>query len=175
MYIKVNFKLKRILLPMLFLFHSFRNFLPDQLKELNNLIPQLQSFKNFNIESFLISLKRILWGFFKKIVIADNLAIIVDQVYGNPNDYNGYTLLFATYLFSFQIYCDFSGYVDIALGVAQIFGIKLSENFNFPYTSKSFKEFWHRWHITLSTWFRDYIYIPLGGNQVSKVNGLSIF
>ena len=101
-------------------------------------------------------------------VIADNLSIIVDNVYNNPSQQNGFTFLIATYFFTFQIYCDFSGYSDIALGSAKIMGFDLMKNFNIPYISKSIKEFWERWHISLSSWFRDYLYIPLGGNRVKK-------
>lgn len=133
-----------------------------------NFLPQLNSLKSFDLERFILASKRILWGFFKKIIIADRLSVIVDQIYSNPQNYDGIILLFATYLFAFQIYCDFSGYVDIALGVAKILGINLNENFNNPYKAKSMIDFWHRWHITLSGWFRDYLYIPLGGNRVVK-------
>ena len=109
-----------------------------------------------------------LWGFFKKIVIADNLAILVDGVYNNLDNYSGITLVVATVFFTFQIYCDFSGYSDIAIGTARVMGFELRENFQRPYFSKSIREFWQRWHITLSTWFRDYVYIPVGGNRVVK-------
>lgn len=112
-------------------------------------------------------LRLVLWGLFKKLVIADNLAIVVDVVFADPEHYNGFQLLMATYFFAFQIYCDFSGYSDIARGVARIFGFDLMLNFNSPYISQSISEFWHRWHISLSTWFRDYVYRPLGGNRVS--------
>jgi D-alanyl-lipoteichoic acid acyltransferase DltB (MBOAT superfamily) len=104
---------------------------------------------------------------FKKWVIADRLAILVNHVYGNPTDYGGWPLLLATYAFAVQIYCDFSGYSDIAIGAAQVMGFKLMTNFNRPYYAKSIGEFWKRWHISLSTWFRDYLYIPLGGNRVA--------
>ena len=109
-----------------------------------------------------------LWGFFKKIVIADNLAILVDSVYNNVENYSGLALILATIFFTFQIYCDFSGYSDIAIGTARVMGFELRENFKRPYFSKSIREFWQRWHITLSTWFRDYVYIPLGGNRTIK-------
>lgn len=133
-----------------------------------NILPQLHTEKNFNYESAVIGLRLMLWGFFKKMVIADNLSIIVDNVYNNPSQQNGFTFLIATYFFTFQIYCDFSGYSDIALGSAKIMGFDLMKNFNIPYISKSIKEFWERWHISLSSWFRDYLYIPLGGNRVKK-------
>ena len=109
-----------------------------------------------------------LWGGFKKLVIADRLAVLVDVVYANPAQYDGIVLLLATYLFAVQIYCDFSGYSDIAIGAARVLGYDLMENFRTPYWSRSIREFWSRWHISLSTWFRDYLYIPLGGNRVVK-------
>jgi alginate O-acetyltransferase complex protein AlgI len=108
------------------------------------------------------------WGFFKKLVIADRLAIYVNAVYNSPENYSGMPLILATYFFAFQIYCDFSGYSDIAIGTSKIMGYDLMTNFNRPYFSKSISEFWKRWHISLSTWFKDYVYIPLGGNKVSK-------
>ncbi len=109
-----------------------------------------------------------LWGFFQKVVIADRLAIAVDRIYNDPTNYHGYPLIFATVLFSVQIYCDFAGYSDIAIGAAQVMGFKLMKNFDRPYFARSISEFWRRWHISLSTWFRDYLYIPLGGNRVVK-------
>jgi D-alanyl-lipoteichoic acid acyltransferase DltB (MBOAT superfamily) len=114
-------------------------------------------------------LTTILWGLFKKLVVADRLAMYVNPVYATPSAFNGPTLLLATYFFSFQIYCDFSGYTDIAIGVARLLGIDLMQNFRQPYFAKSIGEFWHRWHISLSTWFRDYLYIPMGGNRVGPV------
>lgn len=105
------------------------------------------------------------WGYFKKIVIADQLAVYVDTIYGNVRNYSGFSLVMATLFFSIQIYCDFSGYTDIAIGTAKLMDINLMENFKSPYLSSSLKEFWERWHISLSTWFRDYLYIPLGGNR----------
>ncbi len=113
-------------------------------------------------------LKLMAWGLFKKVVIADRLAIVVNNVYNDPTDYAGVPLLVATYFFAFQIYCDFSGYSDIAIGAAQIMGFDLMGNFTQPYFSRSIPEFWRRWHISLSTWFKDYLYIPLGGNRVSQ-------
>lgn len=109
------------------------------------------------------------WGLFKKVVIADRLATLVDPIFNNPQAYEGDQLLIATILFSFQIFCDFSGYSDIAIGSAQVLGITLMNNFDRPYFAKSIPEFWSRWHISLSTWFRDYLYIPLGGNRVSTM------
>ena len=111
-------------------------------------------------------LKLMAWGFFKKLVIADRLAAVINPVYNHPAHYSGGTLFFVTLLFAQQIYCDFSGYSDIAIGVARIMGFRLMKNFDCPYFSKSISEFWTRWHISLSTWFRDYVYIPLGGSRV---------
>ena len=107
-------------------------------------------------------------GLFKKIVIADRLAIFVNEIYGTPTEYHGLTLVTATIFFAFQIYCDFSGYSDIAIGAARTMGFDLMKNFRTPYFSASISEFWSRWHISLSTWFRDYVYIPLGGNRTVK-------
>ena len=132
------------------------------------LLPQFFVKQEFDSRNVSDGLKLMLWGFFKKVVIADRLSILVNQVYNNAESYEGISLLLATYFFAFQIYCDFSGYSDIAIGAAQVMGFSLMDNFNRPYYSKSISEFWKRWHISLSTWFRDYLYIPLGGNRVSK-------
>ena len=132
------------------------------------LIPQLKSEHKHDYARTVDGLKRMTWGFFKKVVIADNLAIAVNHVYGDVGNMSGLTLLIATIFFAFQIYNDFSGYSDIAIGTAKIMGIDLMENFKQPYFSTSIREFWSRWHISLSTWFRDYVYIPLGGSRVSK-------
>lgn len=113
-------------------------------------------------------LQQMAWGFFKKVVIADRCAVVVDQVYGNPDHYGALSIALATYFFAIQIYCDFSGYTDIALGAARVMGFNLMVNFRTPYRSASISEFWSRWHISLSSWFRDYVYIPLGGNRVVK-------
>jgi D-alanyl-lipoteichoic acid acyltransferase DltB (MBOAT superfamily) len=132
------------------------------------LLPQFFLKKEFDYLRVTSGLKLMTWGFFKKVVIADRVAILVDQVYGNPTDYTGFPLLIATYFFAIQIYCDFSGYSDIAIGAARVMGFDLMENFKRPYFSKSISEFWKRWHISLSTWFRDYLYISIGGNRVVK-------
>lgn len=132
------------------------------------LLPQFFERHEFNSKNLSDGLKLMLWGFFKKVVIADRLAILVNQVYNHSELYEGMPLLVATYFFAFQIFCDFSGYSDIAIGAAQIMGFRLMKNFDRPYYSKSISEFWKRWHISLSTWFRDYLYIPLGGNRVKK-------
>jgi D-alanyl-lipoteichoic acid acyltransferase DltB (MBOAT superfamily) len=132
-----------------------------------NLLPQFSEKKYFNYERVVSGLRIMLVGFFKKIVIADNLARIVNTVYGNPYEYNGFSLAIATFFFAFQIYYDFSGYSDIAIGAARVMGFKLMKNFDNPYRSQSIGEFWKRWHISLSSWFKDYVYIPLGGNKVA--------
>lgn len=133
-----------------------------------NLIPQFRLVHHFNYERTVEGLKLIMWGFFKKLVIADRVAFYVDQVYNNPGMHSGAPIILATYFFAFQIFCDFSAYTDIAIGSARIMGYNLMENFRRPYFSKSISEFWKRWHISLSSWFRDYLYIPLGGNRVAK-------
>ena len=132
------------------------------------LLPQLVQKYNFDYDRVTNGLKLMLWGFFKKVVIADRVAVIVNQVYNNPSEAAGLPLLIGTYLFAFQIYCDFSGYSDIAIGVAQVFGINLMQNFRRPYFAKSIRDFWQRWHISLSTWFRDYLYLSLGGNRTTR-------
>jgi D-alanyl-lipoteichoic acid acyltransferase DltB (MBOAT superfamily) len=135
----------------------------------SRLLPQFYKKFDFDYNNVTNGLKLIVWGLFKKMVVADRLAILVDKIYNNPSHYNGISFLIATFFFSFQIYCDFSGYSDIAIGAAQTMGYKLMDNFFRPYHSKSISEFWRRWHISLSTWFRDYLYIPLGGNKVTKI------
>lgn len=132
-----------------------------------NLLHQFYEKHNFDYLRVTDGLKLMVWGLFKKVVIADRLAIIVNRVYENPTEYIGIQLIIATIFFSFQIYCDFSGYSDIAIGAAQVMGFKLMTNFNRPYFSKSISEFWKRWHISLSTWFKDYLYLSLGGKRVS--------
>jgi alginate O-acetyltransferase complex protein AlgI len=131
-----------------------------------NLLRQFRAVHQFDEQRIAEGLRLMLWGMFKKVVIADNLAISVNQLYGNPHDFQGLTFLAGTVFFSFQIYCDFSGYSDIALGAAKVMGFSLMTNFKTPYFSRSISEFWRRWHISLSSWFRDYLYIPLGGNRV---------
>lgn len=130
-----------------------------------NLLPQLRLQHDFSYDNAVKGARLFLWGFFKKVVVADRIAEMVNIVYGNPSRFGGGILLIATVLFAFQIYCDFSGYSDIAIGSARFMGIRLMRNFNMPYFSTSMMEFWRRWHISLSTWFRDYVYIPLGGNR----------
>ena len=130
-----------------------------------HLLPQIQKPRFFNQEQAVNGLRQILWGLFKKIVIADTCAIYADQIFNGSADYNGSTLFIGALFFAFQIYGDFSGYSDIALGTSKLFGIELLRNFAFPYFSRDIAEFWRRWHISLSTWFRDYLYIPLGGSK----------
>jgi alginate O-acetyltransferase complex protein AlgI len=134
----------------------------------SNLLPQILKKREFKYEQGVQGLRLILWGMFKKVVIADSLAPMVDDIFGNYQDYGGGSLWLGAIYFAFQIYCDFSGYSDIAIGTAKLFGIELMTNFKFPYFSRNIGEFWRRWHISLSTWFRDYVYIPLGGSQNGK-------
>jgi D-alanyl-lipoteichoic acid acyltransferase DltB (MBOAT superfamily) len=133
-----------------------------------NLLHQFYETHEFDYDRICSGLKRIAWGLFKKVVVADRLALLVNDVYGAPRAANGLQLTLATVFFAYQIYCDFSGYSDIAIGSARVLGFKLMENFNTPYYAASVSEFWHRWHISLSTWFRDYVYLPMGGNRVGK-------
>ncbi len=131
-----------------------------------NLLHQFREWHRVNYLNITSGLKRMAWGFFKKLVVADRLALYVNDVYGAPRAHNGLQLTLGTFFFAYQIYCDFSGYSDIAIGAAQVLGFKLMENFRTPYYSLSVSEFWRRWHISLSTWFKDYVYIPLGGSRV---------
>ena len=153
-------------------FFAFVSFFPQlvagPIERAKNLLPQFCKPRVFDYEFALSGCKLILIGLFKKMVIADSLSIVVDMIYANPADYLGLPTLIATVFFAFQIYCDFSGYSDIAIGLARLLGFKLMLNFDTPYFSKSLSEFWRRWHISLSSWFRDYVYIPLGGSRVSE-------
>ena len=136
-----------------------------------NLLHQFRKKMVFDQQKFISGMRLILWGLFKKIVIADRLSVYVTQIFDHPNDwhnYHGWQIIIAAMFFSYQIYCDFSGYSDIAIGTARVMGFDLMENFKLPYYSKSIREFWSRWHISLSTWFKDYVYIPLGGNRKSQ-------
>ena len=134
----------------------------------DNLLPQLKETHKLEANNAFVGLQKMAIGFFKKIVVADLIAEFVNAVYNNPAESTGLGIIIASVLFSVQIYCDFSGYTDIAIGCARIMGIRLMQNFDRPYRARSIKEFWARWHISLSTWFRDYLYIPLGGNRCSK-------
>ncbi|WP_396632353.1 MBOAT family O-acyltransferase [Maribacter sp. R86514] len=134
-----------------------------------NLLPQFKETKIFNYNQAAEGIRLIIWGYFMKIVVADRLAIYVNSVYGGPEYHSSITLLTGTVFFAFQIYCDFAGYSNIAIGCAKIMGFDLMTNFKRPYFAQSCAEFWSRWHISLSTWFKDYLYIPLGGNRVGTV------
>ena len=153
-------------------FFAYISFFPQlvagPIERASNLLPQFQSQRHFNYAKAVDGCRQMLWGFFKKMVIADNCAVVVNQIWDNYSGETGFVLLIGAILFTFQIYCDFSGYSDIAIGCARLFGFNLMQNFNYPYFSRSIPEFWRRWHISLTTWFRDYIYIPLGGNRCNK-------
>lgn len=141
-----------------------------------NLLPQLKKERFFDYNRATNGMKLMAWGFFKKMVVADNLAVMVDRVYNGLTYYEGFAFVLAAFFFSIEIYCDFSGYSDIAKGSAGLLNIELMDNFKSPYFSTTIKEFWSKWHISLSSWFRDYVYIPLGGNRVSKIRHyLNIF
>lgn len=151
-------------------FFAFISFFPQlvagPIERGTNLLPQFLRPRQFNYANAVDGCRQMLWGFFKKMVIADNCAFFVNKIFADYPDYSGSTLLIGGILFSFQIYGDFSGYSDIAIGCARLFGINLMQNFHFPYFSRNIAEFWRRWHISLNTWFRDYVYIPLGGSKV---------
>lgn len=153
-------------------FFAFVSFFPQlvagPIERAKNLLPQFSKIYKFNYEEFKDGIIQITWGLFKKVVIADNCAKYVEYIFNNYSTLNSITLILGVVYFAFQIYCDFSGYSDIAIGTSKLFGFKLSTNFNYPYFSENISEFWRRWHISLSTWFRDYVYIPLGGNRVKK-------
>jgi D-alanyl-lipoteichoic acid acyltransferase DltB (MBOAT superfamily) len=153
-------------------FAAFVSFFPQlvagPIERASNLLPQLLGKRNFSYKQGVDGLRLILWGLFKKVLIADTLAPDVDYIFAHFDTLNSGTLLLGAVYFSIQIYCDFSGYSDIAIGVSKLFGLELMSNFKFPYFSRNISEFWHRWHISLSTWFRDYVYIPLGGSRMGR-------
>lgn len=153
-------------------FFAFISFFPQlvagPIERATHLLPQFQKKREFDYDTAVDGMRQILWGLFKKVVVADNCAAYVNQVFTNSGSHSGSTLLLAAVFFTFQIYGDFSGYSDIAIGTAKLFGIRLMRNFNVPYFSRDIAEFWRRWHISLTTWFRDYVYIPLGGSRVPK-------
>lgn len=157
-------------------FSAFVSFFPQlvagPIERATNLLPQFYTRRKFNYNQAADGMRQILWGLFKKVVIADNAAVLANEIFNNSADYSGSTLLLGAIFFTFQIYGDFSGYSDIAIGTARLFGIKLMRNFNFPYFSRDIAEFWRKWHISLSTWFRDYLYIPLGGSRGSRFNSV---
>ncbi len=150
-------------------FASFVSFFPQlvagPIERASNLLPQILKKREFKFEQGIQGLRLILWGMFKKVVIADSLAPMVNNIFENYQEFGGGTLWLGAIYFAFQIYCDFSGYSDIAIGTSKLFGFELISNFKFPYFSRNIGEFWRRWHISLSTWFRDYLYIPLGGSK----------
>ncbi len=153
-------------------FAAFVSFFPQlvagPIERASNLLTQLSKKREFSYAQCVEGLKLILWGIFKKVAIADAIAPIVDDIFANYNDYSASTLLLGVFLFSFQVYGDFSGYSDIAIGTSKTLGIELMSNFKFPNFSRNVAEYWQRWHVSLSTWFRHYLYIPLGGSRVSK-------
>lgn len=150
-------------------FSAFVSFFPQlvagPIERATHLLPQFYKKRTFDYSKAVDGMRQILWGLFKKIVIADNCATYANLIFNNSTDYSGSTLVLGALFFTFQIYCDFSGYSDIAIGTSRLFGFDLKRNFNFPYFSRDIAEFWRRWHISLSTWFRDYLYIPLGGSR----------
>lgn len=150
-------------------FFAYVSFFPQlvagPIERASNLLPQFYTKRTFDYSQAADGMRQMLWGFFKKVVIADNCAPYVNDIFANTADYSGPTLLLGAVLFAFQIYGDFSGYSDIAIGTARLFGFSLMQNFAYPYFSRDIAEFWRRWHISLSTWFRDYVYIPLGGSR----------
>ena len=153
-------------------FLAYISFFPQlvagPIERATNLLPQFQRRRQFDYAKAVDGMRQMLWGFLKKLVIADNCATVVNEYWNHYQDLPGVSLFLMGVLFTFQIYCDFSGYSDIAIGCARLFGFNLMRNFNFPYFSRSIPEFWRRWHISLTTWFRDYIYFPLGGSRCDK-------
>lgn len=137
-----------------------------------DLLPQFHKSKKFNLEASKDGLRQILWGLFKKMVVADNCAFFVDNFFNDYQAYSGSTLLIGAFFFTIQIYCDFSGYSDIAIGTSKLFGFKLTKNFDFPYFARNIAEFWKKWHISLTTWFKDYVYFPMGGSRHGKTRTL---
>ncbi|MEJ6681768.1 MAG: MBOAT family O-acyltransferase [Flavobacteriales bacterium] len=150
-------------------FSAFVSFFPQlvagPIERATQLLPQFYVKRKFDKENAVRGLRQILWGLFKKVVVADNCAVYANEIFNNYPDYSGSTLILGAVFFTFQIYCDFSGYSDIAIGTSRLFGFNLMKNFSYPYFSRDIGEFWRRWHISLSSWFRDYLYIPLGGSR----------
>ena len=146
----------------------FPQLVAGPIERTSNLMPQIKAERKFSYEQGIMGLRKMIWGFFKKVAIADTVAVYVDRVYSDLTTHRGFDFAVAIFFFTVQIYCDFSGYSDIAIGTAKLLGINLMTNFKNPYFSASIQEFWSRWHISLSQWFRDYVYIPLGGNRCSK-------
>ena len=162
---KGNLKASNNLIEYLAYVSFFPQLVAGPIERATNLLPQFSQKRTFSYDKATDGLKQILWGLFKKVVIADNCAIYVNYIFENFNELSGFVLLLGGILFAFQIYGDFSGYSDIAIGTSKLFGFSLMQNFAFPYFSRDIAEFWRRWHISLSTWFRDYLYIPLGGSK----------
>lgn len=156
-----------------FRYALFVSFFPQLLSgpigRAGSLIPQIYKKHKFSLKTVRDGLVLMLWGYFLKMVLGDRIVILVDTIYGNPDTYSGWYLIAATVLFAIQIYCDFGGYSTIAMGAAKVMGFKLTDNFDSPYLAQSVAEFWRRWHVSLSSWFRDYVYIPLGGNRKGKM------
>ena len=162
-------------------FSAFVSFFPQlvagPIERAAQFLPQFYVKRKFDKENAVRGLRQILWGLFKKVVIADNCAVYANEIFNNYPDYSGSTLILGAVFFTFQIYCDFSGYSDIAIGTSRLFGFNLMKNFSYPYFSRDIGEFWRRWHISLSSWFRDYLYIPLGGSRggvLSKIRNIFI-
>ncbi len=156
-----SIKASRNVLNFLCFVSFFPQLVAGPIERAKNLLPQFEKDREFNLEQLKDGMRQVLWGLFKKIVIADNAAVAVNAIYASPDEHGSLSLLYATALFFFQIYCDFSGYSDIAIGTAKMFGFKLSKNFNIPYLANSVADFWQRWHITLTKWFTDYVYAPM--------------
>lgn len=157
-------------------FFAFVSFFPQlvagPIERARDLLPQFSVKRVFCYASAVDGMRQMLWGFFKKIVLADQCGIYVNEIFANHSNFSGSTILLASVFFAFQIYGDFSGYSDIAIGTARLFGFRLSRNFHYPYFARDIAEFWRRWHISLTTWFRDYLYIPLGGSRVTKTRAV---
>lgn len=164
-------------------FAAYVSFFPQlvagPIERARDLLPQFQLRREFNYPQAVLGLRQVLWGLFKKMVVADNCALVANQVFADPSAYPGSTLAIGVVLFGIQIYADFSGYSDIAIGTARLFGFEFRRNFRFPYFARGFRDFWQRWHISLTTWFRDYVYIPLGGNRAgmawTAINTIIVF
>ena len=165
---KGKIKVERNFIDFTLFLMFFPQLVAGPIERYSNLMDQLKAKHTFKAENLSIGGRHMLWGMFKKVVVADSLAWIADAVFDHPEQFSGFGLVIGIVCFAFQIYCDFSGYSDIAIGAAKIMDIDLMKNFDTPYFSSSTPEFWRRWHISLSTWFKDYLYIPLGGNRVSK-------
>ena len=147
----------------------FPQLVAGPIERARNLLPQIEKTRIFSKKKFYQGLNLIIWGLFKKIVIADSLGPLTDEIFKSPSYFDGGTLFLGLLYFTFQIYCDFSGYSDIAIGTAKCYGFNFKTNFNFPYFAKNINDFWRRWHISLSSWFRDYVFIPLGGSKVQEL------